>query len=670
MYGNSRYGSTNSQQISTQVKSTYLNNERIKSFEDVGYFLVNYVVDGGVVTKNVLRSNYIDITEIHVNLDNDFVVHEATSLKVSIPNATYYLDFKDGKYTFGTSHPSGTVDVDYVQVATVTTDSNGTVATITDNAYQRGGFRLKPGYMYPEIEEIQEEVMPYLPNGVDDTANIQNLLDTKGVVRLTQGTYICGPLLLTADMHIYGDGVGRTILKLKDGSNSGFIKMQNALHSSITNLTIDGNKANNPYFRREVPELYDSLDLLLVEVEPGYDLSSVGLVLNNLQIINGRNNGLNLNSKFHNWVVNVRNIQIFECDGYGFKNWSTDNIFSNFYISGCKLADMIIGGSANKYVNFKLDNGGMTNDNPFPYPSDGANLILNTANNCQFVNFDIQSSYYVGAKISDSHNNIFNGQFDSNGITGPGIGMLIDKGSSNITGSLVFTDVVGRQTTDLIIDSTCQDISFNSETINPSKITNNGIRCGITSLTRFNNELMQYLARNILEKAGNFEIDTNGDGAADGWSIVGGGSFTKSLNSDDKVYGLKSQKVTFGTGGSVQRDYDNSFIQKDRYYLYAAYFYLHTYTSTAYGNPTVYVFELSGNTGGTLVNQAIKTTNLNIWQRTGVKFTGFDGATISNLRFSGENLSMSIDGALLFEILPSDYNLSIDALLDKYHYKE
>jgi hypothetical protein len=670
MYGNSRYGSTNSQQIATQTKAAYDNYDRIKSFEDVGYFLVNYVVDGGVVTKNVLRSNYIDITEIHVNLDNDFVVRAATSLEVSIPNATYYLDFKDGDFTFGTSHPAGTVDVDYLQVATVTTDSNATVATITDNAAPRGGFRLKPGYMYPEIEEIQEEIMPYLPNGIDDTENIQNLLDTKGVVRLAQGTYICGPILMTANMHIYGDGVGRTILKLKDESNSGFIKMQNATYSSITDLTIDGNKENNPFFKREIPELYDSLDMILVEVEPGYEASSLGLELTNILIINSRNNGLNLNSKYYNWVVNVRNIQILECDGYGFKNATTDNIFSNFYISNCELAGAWIGGSHNKYVNFKIDGSGVVNDNPYPYPSDGANIILSSCDASQFVNFDIQSAHYVGAKIVNSHNIEFSSSFDSNGLsTVSGIGMIVSN-SSKVVGNLIFTDVMSRQPTDIIIEETSSDISFNSETINPSKITNNGIRAGITSLTRFNNELMQFIAKNILLKAGNFEVDTNGDGAADGWSIIGGGAFTKSLNSEEKVYGLKSQKVTFGTGGSVQRDYDNTFIQKDRYYLYAAYFYLHTFNSTAYGNPTVYVFELSGNTGGTFVNQGIKTTTLNVWQRTGVKFTGFDGVTISNLRFSGEDLSMSIDGALLFEILPSDYNLSIDALLDKYHYKE
>jgi hypothetical protein len=253
--------------IASQAKVTYLDYKKIKEFDGVGYFLENYVVDGAFVTKNVYKSDYIDITEAQVNLKGQFTVRAATSLRTSAKNATYYLDFKDGDFTFATSHPSGTVNVDYLQIATVTTDSNGTVSTITDNVGDRGGFRLKPGYEFPEIAELQADnasrainVM-YPPNGLtalvaddstDNATAIQAMIDylvtlKGGKLFFPVGNFKFGTTLTwpkSWPIELEGAGIDATVLHYSgtdDAFNIVGISGTMVVKSGITNMRITGN---------------------------------------------------------------------------------------------------------------------------------------------------------------------------------------------------------------------------------------------------------------------------------------------------------------------------------------------------------------------------------------------------------------------------------------------
>lgn len=147
-----------SEQIAGQTDTNYYNYNRIKSFNDVGFYLITYVNEGGVVTKNITYNNKVDVTAISASINNHVLAREGKSFQTAIPNTIYYLDFyKDGDFKWGTSHPTGTAGTDYLTLAEVTTDSNGNVSTITDNAGDRGGFRLKPGYEFPEIAELQAD---------------------------------------------------------------------------------------------------------------------------------------------------------------------------------------------------------------------------------------------------------------------------------------------------------------------------------------------------------------------------------------------------------------------------------------------------------------------------------------------------------------------------------
>lgn len=133
-----------SNSIAGQSESTYTDYLKIKGFEDVGYFLKSYVVNGGVTTANAMRNDTIDATGIVVSLNNDIMARDGYSFQTSIPSTTYYLDFaKEGDWSWGTAHPTGTSEVDYLPVAEVVTDPAGLVSTITDVRGEVGGFRLQ-----------------------------------------------------------------------------------------------------------------------------------------------------------------------------------------------------------------------------------------------------------------------------------------------------------------------------------------------------------------------------------------------------------------------------------------------------------------------------------------------------------------------------------------------
>jgi hypothetical protein len=410
-----------------------------------------------------------------------------------------------------------------IRVDTIVASAGNSNTEVVD---ARGTFPVL-GARLASAETSLADIVTYQPNGVDDTANIQSILNTKGSVRLTRGVYISTLLTLTKGMRIYGDGIGSTTIKLKDNTNTTLLYLHNADEGTVTNLKLDGNKANN------TAPIDSDVSLILVKNDIGYSPSSLYLNLNKLVLINGCNNGLYFKAKNSGfiWVVNTDSIQILECNGYGFRDETTDNCFSNFYISGCKLADMFLYYCAsNKYVNFKCDNGGFINSGATSQ-IDGANIIMVHAGNHQFTNFDSQSSYYVGIKMFTCGDNILNAWVDSNGmhwanndVSSLGTGIALYD-CFNITGSLLLTDGQHRQTTDLYTDPTCLDISFNSKTFNPSKIKNNGVRCVITSLE----ELFRTKPTKTLSNLTYYVDSVNGNDSNSGLS-VGVGTAFKTIN--------------------------------------------------------------------------------------------------------------------------------------------
>lgn len=203
-----------SQNIAHQTEASYLDYKKIKSFEDVGYFLMPYVVSGGFVTKDNKRNDRIDVSDIVVVLDDDVTERDGTAFKTKIPNTTYYLDFADGDFTWGTSHPPGTVNQDWLPIAEVTTDDFGNVSIITDTAGVRGGFRLKSEYgLFGYLRPIAN-VFDYGATGdgiTDDTSAIQSAINAAITDNMTvfwpEGTYLTTSSL-TGFHSVHHDGPG------------------------------------------------------------------------------------------------------------------------------------------------------------------------------------------------------------------------------------------------------------------------------------------------------------------------------------------------------------------------------------------------------------------------------------------------------------------------------
>ena len=141
-----------SQNIAQQTQATYENYNKIKKFEDIGYFLMSYVVEGGIASKDATYNNQVDVTDIVVSLANNIITSDGTSFKTKIPTAIYYLDYSsDGRFDWGNTHPSGAAGTDYLTIAQVTTDAVGNVDVVTDMRGPIGGLRLKDGIGIPNL---------------------------------------------------------------------------------------------------------------------------------------------------------------------------------------------------------------------------------------------------------------------------------------------------------------------------------------------------------------------------------------------------------------------------------------------------------------------------------------------------------------------------------------
>lgn len=265
------FPSTLSDPIPQQAQTTYEDYKKIRGFEDVGFFLESYVASGGVVTKNITRNDTIDVTDIVAVLNNDVMQRAGTSFKTKTASTTYYLDFtKDGDWSWETSHAAGTVNVDYLTVAEVTTDSHKNVDVITDKADPRGGFRLKPEYPIPDLTSrainVKYPPYPLVPaagDGIkDDTAAIQAIFTYTNTLGGGEVIFPEGVYLVSSKLVFYSNMIIRGVaatLKLKSGTYSSLVTMlttpnyvdgaynpatQITSNVIIDGLIIDGNKSN------------------------------------------------------------------------------------------------------------------------------------------------------------------------------------------------------------------------------------------------------------------------------------------------------------------------------------------------------------------------------------------------------------------------------------------
>jgi hypothetical protein len=175
-------------------------------------------------------------------------------------------------YVYGTLTPAAIYSDNGLTVipsSQVTTDSDGQFYFYADN----GRYTLSvmaTGFAQEQFSDVSlfdqadagiASVKDYgaVGNGTtDDTAAIQAAIDAVsaaggGTLLLPEGTYIVAGLQMKAGVYLQGSGERATTLKLKNSANTYLIAdtryVNNVLYSSgpygISNLTLDGNNANN-----------------------------------------------------------------------------------------------------------------------------------------------------------------------------------------------------------------------------------------------------------------------------------------------------------------------------------------------------------------------------------------------------------------------------------------
>lgn len=298
------YPRNTSETIARQTEVTYLNYERLKAFKDLGYFLYTYVVSGGVVTKDIVKNNEIDVTDIVVSIADDILYRAGTSFNTRIASTTYYLDFTaKGDFAWGTTHPEGTAGEDYVYVATVTTDENANVNVITDMAVPRGGFITKPNFRL--LDEFDVSAYGAKGDGVtnDSTSISQAIvaanLSGGGKVFLPRGTYIIGDIDMTGCKNIYITGSPGTVIRIIN-STDGFNL------TNTDNIVFDG-----------------------LEIDGTLQTTGTRYMIHGDGVSNSDIKNMVLHDGFHGvFLSNVTNVTVEKCTGFGFDQWP-------FYVAGC-----------------------------------------------------------------------------------------------------------------------------------------------------------------------------------------------------------------------------------------------------------------------------------------------------------------------------------------------
>jgi hypothetical protein len=99
-------------------------------------FSNSFILSGLSVTKDGTIQNQVNVTAgvVYVKQADGTLrrfAPTATNFRTSTPNNTYYLDFQpDGTWWWNTGHST---QANYINVATVTSDASGNVATVAQN---------------------------------------------------------------------------------------------------------------------------------------------------------------------------------------------------------------------------------------------------------------------------------------------------------------------------------------------------------------------------------------------------------------------------------------------------------------------------------------------------------------------------------------------------------
>lgn len=169
---------------------------------------------------------------------------------------------------------------------------------------------------------------------IDSTTPFQAAIDTAynnggGIVYIPEGFIHISGVVIKQNVHIKGSGKGSTVIKLRDNSNTPVIRNYvspdgveaNALLTTITDLTIDGNKANQSSAQ---PGIYLSCYPLLQKATNDSNFDSHHTV-SSVRIYGCKGDGFKGEGRSE---MRLYDIWSDRCDGYGF-----NTSFDTFLVS-------------------------------------------------------------------------------------------------------------------------------------------------------------------------------------------------------------------------------------------------------------------------------------------------------------------------------------------------
>lgn len=290
-------------------------------------------------------------------------------------------------------------------------------------------------------KKIETSFLPYIKNnyvtpqmfgakgdGITDDTNAFQRLDGK-TAYIPEGVYIVSSVIYSNGTRIRGAGIGKTAIKQTLNCNRDMITFVDAPNSELVDVLLLGR--DNDTNENKSIHTYEWQSLLKIR---SYKNNLHGCRFAHIRIMWASNIGLYIgsetenfpNAKKYNWVYQFDDIRIEYCRKYCLYESSSDNRFSNFYLSEGGKACFFSNGVENMYLNFKIDqpygtykygqDGSDENYGSIEGKDDGAAIII-TGSRSQYVNFDIQSPYLIGLKMHTAFNILFNGNFDNSGYT-------------------------------------------------------------------------------------------------------------------------------------------------------------------------------------------------------------------------------------------------------------
>lgn len=316
-----------------------------------------------------------------------------------------------------------------------------------------------------QLLTIKDYVTPQMygaiGDGITDCTSAFQALDGK-IAFIPAGTYMVSHVKYGPGTVIYGAGMEKTIIRqiagITENEGNGWgdlFDFADAHSSHLSNLSLKGQTEETS------SNIYRAL--LKIRTTTDNSLSSYRSVYEHLYIYGAPGSGIVMigpstsdshyqNSANWNYVHYINDIRAEACRKWCMIDETNDSRFSNLYFlaggDGCLLCN---NASGNMYCNLKMEqsknygvnwdhgpDGDPYNDNPDIYPemspSDsgfnyGAMLLIKNCYYIKFTNLDLQSAYYVGAKIYQSYELNMDGFITNCGVA--------PRGYTNGTGLLI-----------------------------------------------------------------------------------------------------------------------------------------------------------------------------------------------------------------------------------------